>query len=112
LVTKASGPEGFEVQLESVRASRKILPQRRNGAASFVAPLRRRVRKTSSIHVGYRSSLNGISSSTSHNNRKRRGSEKRHDRHGQRRGRERHREDRDRQRIDTRNRNQRREDNC
>ena len=33
------------MQLASIRDSKKILPQRRNGAASFVAPLRRRVRK-------------------------------------------------------------------
>src|SRR6185369_17791109 len=46
LVTKASGPEGFEVQAVSVTARRKILPQRRKGAKPaglqepFFAPLR------------------------------------------------------------------------
>src|ERR1044072_1322594 len=45
LVTKASGPDGFDVQLASMRANKRILTQRRNGAASSVAPLRRRVRK-------------------------------------------------------------------
>src|ERR1044072_926768 len=47
LVTKASGPDGFDVQLASMRANKKTLPQRRHGAASFVAPLRHRVRNPS-----------------------------------------------------------------
>src|SRR5215204_4569420 len=51
LVTKASGPEGFEVQLASVKANKRMLPQRRNDTkpaglpveffVSSVAPLRR-----------------------------------------------------------------------